>query len=82
MEDDYRFRAKEYGYGAGYPLNWKGWALILAILITMFGRQYLIQHFVPQRDWAIAVIVGVVVIGGPFLWLAHHKTEGGWHWRD
>jgi hypothetical protein len=82
MEDDYWFRAKEDGYGAGYPLNWKGWALILAILIAMFGGQYLIQHFVPQRDWASAVIAGVIVIGGPFLWLAHRKTEGGWHWRD
>lgn len=76
---DYWFMAREWGYGVGRPLNWKGWVLMLAFLITLFGGQWLIVHFVPQREWAIAVVIGTIFVGGPFIWLLWYKTQG--HWR-
>lgn len=73
------FAARDSGYGIGQPLNWKGWVSVIAFLVVIFGGEWLITHFVPQRDWAIAVVVGFVIVGGPFIWLFWQKTEG--HWR-
>jgi hypothetical protein len=81
-EDDYWFSAKESGYGIGRPLSWKGWALMVALIAFLFASQYLIQRFVPQHDWAIAVVLSAIFVIGPIVWLAWRKTEGGWHWRD
>jgi hypothetical protein len=81
-DEDYWFRAREYGYGAGFPINWKGWALMIAFLVAIFGGQWLIIRFVPQHDWAIAVGLGVVFIGGPLVWLIWRKTEGHWRGSD
>jgi hypothetical protein len=79
---EYWFMARESGYGAGQPLNWKGWILMVAFLIAIFGGQWLITHFVPQREWAIAVVIGIVFVGGPFIWLLWYKTEGHWRGQD
>ena len=74
-EDDYWFRAREYGYGVGLPLNWKGWALVVALIAAMFIGQELIQHLIPQHDWAIAVALGVIFVIAPMGWLIYRKTE-------
>jgi hypothetical protein len=81
-DNDYWFRARDYGYGVGLPLNWKGWALLAALICAMLGGQYLIQRLLPQHDWAIAVVLAVIFVIAPLVWLAWRKTEGGWHSRD
>ena len=77
---EYWFMPRQYGIGVGQPLNWKGWALMIAFLAAIFGGQWLIQRFVPQPHWAIAVVLGLIFVGGPFIWLLWYKTEG--HWRS
>jgi hypothetical protein len=31
------FRAKRYGYGAGLPIKWQGWVLMLAHIALIVG---------------------------------------------
>ena len=69
------FRQKTYGYGAGLPLTWQGWALIGAHLASIAA---VIAVF---RDQIFAGITGVLVVTVPFVALARIKTEGGWRWR-
>lgn len=75
--EDYWFRARQYGYGVGLPLNWKGWTLVGALIAAMLVGQYLIQRLVPQHDWAIAVALCVLFVIAPMGWFIYRKTE----WR-
>ena len=69
------FAPKRYGYGAGFPIAWQGWALLIvyvAILIAaglVFGDR-------PVVVIAIALPVTVLLI-----LIAARTTRGGWRWR-
>ena len=82
MDNYYWFRQKYWGYGTGLPLNWKGWAHLFVLLAGVLGGIYLIQHGLPARDRATALIVLAVFFVGPMVLLAWRKTEGGWRWRS
>jgi hypothetical protein len=77
------FRAKRYGNGAGLPMNWKGWVLLVAMIALIGALPYAAHHFVPPRFFIPATILGIAIITVPFTWIASRRTEGGpWRWRN
>lgn len=81
MSDDYWYRPKYLGYGAGLPLNWKGWLHLAVLAAGTGGGLYLIRRYLPLTDWGAAEAIGFLGFVVPMLVLAARKTEGGWHWR-
>lgn len=71
----YWFKQKIYGYGAGPPVTWQGWVLLLGFL-AMVGLMLVVFHGRP--GWAS---VAVFILTIPFLFICRAKTEGGWRWR-
>ena len=69
------FRQKSFGYGAGLPIAWQGWALLTAHVALLVGIGAML------RDHPVAlvsVVLTVALVPMP-LYAAH--TEGGWRWR-
>ncbi|HWA22248.1 MAG TPA: hypothetical protein VG735_07630 [Caulobacterales bacterium] len=77
----YWFKQKRFGYGAGLPTAWQGWALLAGYLAAAG-----LAIFVPRlfTDQPLGVLVGVtiiIVLTVPFLLICEQRTEGGWRWR-
>jgi len=73
------FGAKRFGYGAGWPISWQGWALLGGYLAIVAVVAWLDQ----QTDGR-ARLIGfalLVVATASFLSLAYKRTQGGWKWR-
>jgi hypothetical protein len=67
------FRPKDFGYGAGLPIRWQGWALTAAFVgLAVLDARFL--HGLPR----VATLVVLIAI---FLVIAAAKTDGGWRWR-
>lgn len=69
------FAPKRYGYGAGAPIRWQGWALTVgfALLAILLGFS-LGRH----RLQLIAAIVPLMIL---FIVISARATRGGWRWR-
>lgn len=70
------FAPKRYGYGAGLPIRWQGWALMLGytVLVTGSGLALMPRKPILFAGIVIAATAAVVVLS------AQH-TRGGWRWR-
>lgn len=75
--DDNRpwFRQKAYGYGAGLPIAWQGWALLALHLAVIGGLAFGFQ----DRPLALAAAVATAALLPLPIYAA--RTEGGWRWR-
>ena len=69
------FAPKRYGYGAGMPISWQGWALTLGFTAAAVGLA-LTLHRHPLQLAAIAVPLFTL-----FIVIAARTTRGGWRWR-
>jgi hypothetical protein len=69
------FDAKRYGYGAGLPIAWQGWALLAAYMAVLGLAVWLLA--------AAPIALLAVTISATFLLLliASRTTRGGWRWR-
>jgi hypothetical protein len=74
-EDREWFAAKHYGYGAGLPISWQGWGLLLSFVVLICAAGFLIQYTL------IGYISVLVMLTVPFLLLVARTTRGGWRWR-
>jgi len=74
------FRAKKYGYGAGLPIKWQGWAFLAAYTLIIVGAGQLVR----LGGWAGPIAALLICLGATLLCLiiAKHKTEGEWKWRS
>ncbi len=73
------FTAKRFGYGAGWPIAWQGWALMagyLAILAVVGWLDH--QHDSRVRVMGFGLFVAATAT---FMTLVHKRTDGGWKWR-
>ena len=70
------FRAKRYGYGAGLPFKWQGWALMLAHMALVIGLA------VALGDRPMVVLPLILLAGFAPLPIYAARTEGGWKWRS
>lgn len=76
MSDDTNwFAPKRYGYGAGLPISWQGWALTLGFVLVCVADVLL---FARKPLVLVAVLIPFTVI---FTVVAARTTRGGWRWR-
>ena len=74
-EDHEWFAAKRYGYGAGLPISWQGWAVMLGY-IALIGLTLLL---IPYS--LIAVVSIVIILSTVLVVVTAKTTRGGWRWR-
>lgn len=81
MNDDAWFAPKRFGYGAGLPVAWQGWALLAtytgatALIVT-----YALRDLQGARQ-VYALIAGLGMLSVLLIIIARAKTRGGWRWR-
>ena len=74
-DDDPWFAEKTFGYGAGLPLRWQGWAMMLAhVAVILSGLPLAKTH-----PFAFALYALVIALIPMPIYAA--KTRGGWKWR-
>ena len=69
------FAPKRFGYGAGFPISWQGWALTAAFLAIAFAVS------VAFRDRLLITVAIMVPVVTAFLVIVARTTRGGWRWR-
>jgi len=73
------FEPKAYGYGAGWPIAWQGWVLLLGYCAFVIAGGLLAQAGPP---WALAVFFAALIpLTLTVLFVARARTRGGWRWR-
>lgn len=70
------FRAKRFGYGAGLPFTWQGWALFSGHMVMILGIAFALQ----DKPFVLVPVVMLLAFA-PFPIYAA-RTEGGWKWRN
>jgi hypothetical protein len=76
MNDDPEwFAPKRYGYGAGMPISWQGWAVTL-VYVAIVG--VIAARF---RENFLQFFVLVIPVTTTFIVIAARTTRGGWRWR-
>jgi hypothetical protein len=69
------FAAKRYGYGAGPPIAWQGWALLIGYILLISAASLLIRN-----GWlAYASVLTMLTV--VFIVIVARTTRGGWSWR-
>ncbi len=69
------FAPKRFGYGAGMPISWQGWALtigfvgMVVLLAALFGRH------------PLQMIAAIAPLALAFIVISARTTRGGWRWR-
>ena len=76
LSEDVWFEPKRFGYGAGLPCAWQGWALLGAFVPVALACGYLLEN----GQYALGAI-GFAISTALVLWLAKRHTRGGWRWR-
>jgi hypothetical protein len=73
------FRAKRYGYGAGLPFKWQGWAVVALYALAVAGIGLLSNQ---DASLPKAAAFGLLlIVTGIFIAIVHNRTVGGWKWR-
>lgn len=76
MNDDPEwFAPKRYGYGAGMPISWQGWAVTL-VYVAIAGL--IAARF---RENFLQFLALVIPVTTTFIVIAARTTRGGWRWR-
>ena len=69
------FAPKRYGYGAGLPISWQGWAILLVFLAYVIGCSMWL------RADPFKMIATIVPAAVAFCTICARTTRGGWRWR-
>ena len=69
------FAPKRYGFGAGLPVAWQGWAMSIAYVLLIL----LALHYLQPSDALFWITVAFLTTG--FAWVTWRTTRGGWRWR-
>lgn len=75
MNDRNWFAPKRYGLGAGLPIVWQGWA-VLVLFALVVGAALLL--FGPDDPLALAIVIPAILA---LLIVTARTTRGGWLWR-
>lgn len=74
-DDGAWFAAKRYGLGAGLPIAWQGWAVLLSAIAIIVGVGILLDGRPALQAAIVLPVVAVLALVTAF------KTRGGWRWR-
>jgi hypothetical protein len=69
------FAPKRFGIGAGIPISWQGWALLIGYIVLLSLSGFLIRF-----SWVGFTSV-VVILTVLLAVIAARTTKGGWRWR-
>ena len=69
------FRPKTIGYGAGLPIAWQGWVLVIAHMALILGIAFVFQGR-PALLIPLTLFAGIAPLP-----IYAARTEGGWKWR-
>ena len=69
------FAPKRYGYGAGLPISWQGWVVLLAYLAIVGVVAATL------RDKPLVTVAMVIPLTTVLLVITARTTRGGWRWR-
>lgn len=72
------FAPKRFGYGAGVPIAWQGWVVLLAYVGVVVG---LVQFVRAGGTTALLAGVGIILATAGLWLVAQRHTRGGWRWR-
>ena len=76
MNDGAWFEPKSYGYGAGLPIAWQGWAVLGVYVAAMILNVLLLRRSV------VGFVIVLLVATAAVTAVAKAKTRGGWKWRE
>jgi hypothetical protein len=69
------FAPKRYGYGAGLPIAWQGWALTIGFIAITVAAAVLLA----KRPLVfLALLTPLLLL---FTLICARTTKGGWRWR-
>jgi hypothetical protein len=69
------FAPKRWGYGAGLPISWQGWAIVI-----LYGAlAFFVARFSTRPTIVFAILVPATTV---FLVITAKTTRGGWRWRN
>ncbi|MBT2188696.1 hypothetical protein [Sphingobium nicotianae] len=82
FEEGAWFAPKRYGLGAGLPIAWQGWVLMLSFLLLLPGIMLLGISLAPLHP-AQAMLFFALAVAATLLFvrICQRKTRGGWRWR-
>ncbi len=63
------FSHKHFGYGAGLPISWEGWMVIIVYVAALAA---LLSYAMPNH--LLTGAFGVVILTCLLIWIAHAKT--------
>lgn len=69
------FAPKRFGYGAGLPIAWQGWALLIGF-VAMVALLPIVVSSLPVYLSIVAPLTAA------FLIICKNTTRGGWRWRS
>jgi hypothetical protein len=69
------FAPKRYGYGAGLPISWQGWALTIGFIVLVIGLSLLL------KGRPAALIAAIIPPTLALIVISARTTRGGWRWR-
>jgi hypothetical protein len=69
------FAPKRYGYGAGLPISWQGWAVTIGFVAIVLAVSL---KFAGKPLVMIAIMVPLLTA---FIVICARTTRGGWRWR-
>ncbi len=76
LEEGPWFEPKRIGYGAGLPIAWQGWALLVTHVACILGVAFALRH----QTGALAVLsLAIALLPLP---IYARRTRGGWKWRN
>ena len=70
------FRVKRYGFGAGLPCSWEGWALVIGFLVIVFSSGAAFAARNPGLHLGLVLASTAIV-----LVVSWRKSDGPWKWR-
>jgi hypothetical protein len=69
------FAPKRFGYGAGLPISWQGWALLLGYLALLGLAGFLLPVTIIGYASVVTMLTAVFIV------IVARTTRGGWRWR-
>jgi hypothetical protein len=69
------FAPKRYGYGAGLPISWQGWAITLGYVAVVIAISVILKDRPLQL---VAIVIPLTVV---LMVICARTTRGGWRWR-
>jgi predicted anti-sigma-YlaC factor YlaD len=70
------FRVKRYGFGAGLPCSWEGWALVIGFLVIVITSGAVLTERNPMLHLGVVLASTAIV-----LVVSWRKSDGPWKWR-